>query len=313
MLNQICVLSLLAVGSVQEEPFRAVPESQVEAMALESVLKFANLERVRLLSNGPAYRVVDVGGEWIYKFPATDQAWQNLRRQADFLRKIQSLLHFPVPNYTLNASPPYAFQKKIEGLSLTGVIYRGLSPDRKSVLVKDLTQFLLSLHTAPTSWALKGKLSSWEPTSEWSTAVSQQARTLVSDRNLVGFLDYAAAEYLVRKKPRPTLVICHGDLRPANLFIDAFSGKLTGVIGFGASMVSTSALDFDQLLDIDLDLTERVMTEYCRILNIPIFYEEVKLHRVLRLFGDLVHAYKEENAELASSLLRQIYRLRDAL
>ena len=132
------------------------------------------------------------------------------------------------------------------------------------------------------------------------------------DQDLLGFFDYALGQYLARKKTNCKLVISHGHLE-VNLHVEGTTGKFLGVTGFDRAVLTTRALDFDVLFDIDEQLLQSVMTDYCRALRIPEFFEEVKLHRTLRLFAELVAASKREDAEAVAIVLKKIIHMKRIL
>ncbi len=312
MLSRACILSVLAVSCVYGGSFTPVPDEDLEVVALESAQNRLEGADIRLISNETSIRVVDVGGEWTYKFPASEEAWQALRREAQLLKLLQTSLLVTVPHYVLNETPPYAYYQPINGLTLTRTMYRGLSTRRKATLINDLTLFLLSMHTTPTTWVQSRGLPLWEPTSDWITALGKEIKVQINDEALTSFFDGVVAQYRSRNRTSCKLVISHGRLE-TNLHVEGTTGKLVGISGFDSAVLSTRTLDFDALFSIDEELARSVMVEYCRSLRIPEFFEELKLQRTLWLFADLVAAAKKEDSKAFAEILKKITHMMSVL
>ena len=100
----------------------------------------------RPIRDGWDFFVLEVNGEWMFRFPRRPKGIAQLKREAAFLEKASPHLPVSVPRYERicwDSEPPFGGYRKVTGLSLSD------APNIPTDVFADLGCFLSALHSLP--------------------------------------------------------------------------------------------------------------------------------------------------------------------
>lgn len=189
-------------------------------------------------------RVLDVNGEWIFRFPRRAQVEDWLRKEIGLLPELAPALPVAVPSFELVSDDPiFVGYRKVTGRPLA----RDASPD----VARDLARFLSALHAFPVERARAAGVAG--DRGAWAADYARQlGRFRANVFPLLTADERAVAselfdEFLDRLR-RATFetVLVHADLGPEHVLCE--DGRVTGVIDWGDARIGDPALDFAWVL-----------------------------------------------------------------
>ena len=213
--------------------------------------------------------VLEVGGEYIFRFPRFLEIKAGHEKEAALLPELARALPVAVPHfeYTWLGDPRSGFgfvaYRKLPGLPLDRELLR------RPAVIQDLARFLSALHAFPTDQALALKVP------ECSALAWRQAQrdfyAWVQER-LFPLLD-EGQRARARDTWEPFLddethfyfqpVLIHADLAPEHILCDPQAGGITGVIDWEDAALGDPALDFAGLLSLgELQAVRAVIGAY---------------------------------------------------
>jgi len=213
------------------------------------------VDRLVPVETGWDSAVVEVNGEWIFRFPRRPGVIDRLRAEAALLPELARRLPAPVPQFELVDLDEGGFvgYRKLAGESLA-------HGARSAGLGARLGEFLAALHAFPVDRARRLTGGDWEAEKR---ATVERFRTVVlplldgSERPRGEALLGAALAHPFE----PALV--HGDLGPEHLLHRG--EELTGVIDWSDARVADPAIDFAWLLyGTSPPFTEQLLRSYGR-------------------------------------------------
>ncbi len=204
---------------------------------------------------------LDIGGQFIAKFPESAEAEAALRREASLLALVAPKLTLPVPQMTLHEGPPvFSLHGKLHGDTLDREGYARLNDPARQALALDVARFFAELHAIPLETARAagaGDLEAWD-TRDATLAplwphLPEEMRDVARD---------AIADY--RRLPPDPLgdVYGHFDAHGWNMAFDHAAGRLAGIFDFADSGIGSPHREFVQLSLIDPDLAVRSIAAY---------------------------------------------------
>lgn len=191
-------------------------------------------------------RVVEVDGEWIFRFPRDAGAEEALRKEILLLPLLATALPVavPQPEYVVEGPRPFVGYRKVGGLPL-----RALAGDERALARagRDFGSFLTALHSFPLDRARSARVGGGA--SAWREDLVATVREL--ERRVLPLLPTAVAGRAIEMLRSfveddasfafdPALV--HYDLGPAHLFFEE-DGRLRGVIDWADTVVGDPAAD----------------------------------------------------------------------
>jgi len=190
--------------------------------------------------------VLEVNGEWIFRFPRFKISERNLRKEISLLPIISRHLSVAVPKYEYvwngNKAYPRYFggYKKIGGVALT---VGGFRLDWIRGLSDTISRFLKDLHSVrmPSEELASLQRYSVATWTENYRRTYRRVRRLVyplldSDtRQRAQVLWHEVLEGIEKADFEPVLI--HGDLTSRNILLDPVTGKITGILDWIDSMV----------------------------------------------------------------------------
>jgi aminoglycoside 2''-phosphotransferase len=217
---------------------------------------------VRDLTPVPAHDVTELGrgtdsvaylvdGEWVFRFPAVDNARRTLRRELSLLPRLGPALPLRTPAFEHVATRDdgellFVGYRVLPGVPLTPELLGTLGDDEQVAALASLAAFLQALHAFPVDVARAAGVAHERVSGGYHAGQRDLPRTLaahlpageVADLE-VEFAAYEA-EYAQSHVP-PALL--HSDLKPDHLLYDPAARRITGVLDWGD--VSLGDPDFD--------------------------------------------------------------------
>ena len=214
------------------------------AIIISTYLEFRGA-RVELLDEGWDFKVFEVDGRWLFRFPKREASVVKLNTERKLLSGLGEWVLLPVPNYEYfcesheSSIRPFAGYRKLPG---TGGDTSKMV-DRHRV-ARQLGVFLARLHTYPVDKAREaGVPEARDLVAHWRDKSREQLRRLNGLNVNLGLL----RRYLENDTPEsfrgsPSLV--HNDLWAEHVLIDTCSGGVSGVIDWGDALIGDPAIDF---------------------------------------------------------------------
>jgi aminoglycoside 2''-phosphotransferase len=100
------------------------------------------------IHHGDDFTIVEVNNAWMFRFPRSQEASLVLEIEKHFLAEFAPLSPVPVPEYQY-IGEGFVGYRKIEGLLLSPVRYKGLSEGSQKKVVDQISVFLSTLHSFP--------------------------------------------------------------------------------------------------------------------------------------------------------------------
>ena len=236
--------------------------------------------------------VLDIGGEYIFRFPRRPDVKLQMEKEACLLPKLAQALPVPIPQFEFvwleDPDPTACFvgYRKLPGQPLTPKAMT------TSQITRQLAGFLSKLHrfsSQPGACNLpagtsQGWRQSYQKFFDWIRSevfplLAEGARLAATDL-WQGFLNQEENFHF-----QPVLI--HADLVWEHILFDPGRGCLTGVIDWGEAVIGDPALDFAGLFDIaGRDATEQVLCEYDGPVD-QTFWQRIHFYRTILPFHSI--------------------------
>lgn len=228
------------------------------------------VRQARQILTGWENLVLEINGEYVFRFPKFKEAETRLKTEIRLLAKIRTRLSTPVPHYTFvwrggkRYRHYFGGYPKLRGVTLTK---RSLGADSLKTVSHEIFEFLKALHNAHIQ--LRGVPLPKYSKGEWLKSQKIQYRRIRKTvypllneitrgrselfwRDLI--TNFADADF------EPTLL--HGDLSIENLLFDPATWRITGVLDWGYAQVSDPALELAHLFLHKREVGEEVLKLY---------------------------------------------------
>ena len=273
---------------------------------------------VGFLDEGWDFRVFEVGGEWVFRFPKHEGSVAKLEielallPELNLLRKVTDSPSLCIPDYEYHGiSPgelgwPFGAYRKLPGIP-------GHAPeeiDRQSV-IRQLGSFLSWLHGYSIDSArLAGVPEMPDLVDYWHARSLTELETLSVDQvdtdEVRGFLeDYRPASFA------GPMCLTHNDLFVEHVLLHAGSGTVSAIIDWGDAVIGDPALDFAALYSwLGAGGVQRVLASYSRPIDDQILARARYLAacRALRDIAQGRDAARPDWAEVGFAGLRRALR-----
>lgn len=246
-------------------------DSRSMEKTIEKCFPGFRVRRSRRILSGWDNTVLEVNGEYVFRFPRFRESEKNLRKELRILPVLSKYLSTRVPKYEFvwkgNRGYPHWFAgyRRIDGIPVTIGAFR--KAWTKSLAV-ELGRFLNELHSLKIPRNRLKSVAHYTP-KEWvklHRLLHSRVKRIVYpllDRDTRRQTE-AFWKRLLRESREltfdPTLI--HGDLTDRNILIDPRRQKLTGIIDWSGPLFSDPAYDFAGLYEINPTLGEKTLEEY---------------------------------------------------
>lgn len=273
--------------------------------SIQKAVSAFQIRSFRPICDGWDFFVLEVNGEWMFRFPRRPEGIAQLKREACFLEKASPHLPVPVPRYEmvcLDREQPFGGYRKVAGFSLSEV------RDIPSDIPGDLGRFLSALHSLPPEMV---PLSDNMMPEDWVVLWRQRVR-LWEERllkKLSPSLAYRVRSWFCRllnmlDASSVPLTPVHGDLSADHILFQ--NRRLSGVIDWGDARVGDPALDFAALWYELGETFARKTARHDTGWQDETFWIRADLYRKLAPLHGLLHALKQGNRQLWESNIRRL-------
>jgi len=251
---------------------------------------------------------LEVGGEWIFKFPRSPEATERLRREVRLLALLRSRLSITVPDMVLHeADGPVSQHRKIPGEFLLTAGYDVLPAARRTVLADQLALMYAELHAIPRGEAEAAGARRLAP---WPDPAALQVRLAPRlPAHLQAFLERTLAGSAAPSMPPADEVFGYFDGHGWNMAFDHATGTLNGVFDFADSGFGTRVRDLSFTSWIHPALTRDIARRYSALTGIPVDPEDAVRHNSLLRLVELADGVPVPEEEILAMLESHIARL----
>ena len=219
---------------------------------------------VELLDEGWDFRVFEVDGRWLFRFPKREASVAKLNTEYKLLSGLEGWVSLPIPNYEYfcesseNSSRPFAGYRKLPGIggdTSKMVDHNGVA--------RQLGVFLSRLHTYPVDKAREaGVQEKLDLVAHLRDRSREQLRNLDGLNVNPGLL----RRYLENDAPvsfEGAASLVHNDLWAEHILVDNPSNGVSGIIDWGDTVIGDPAIDFACLYTwYGESLLENVLVHY---------------------------------------------------
>jgi len=270
--------------------------SEIEAC---TPLRVRNFRRIM---TGWEYAVLEVNGEYVFRFPRFRDSWKRLSKEVSLTTSLSGRLPVQVPTYEYtwpgDRSHPQRFAgyRKIMGVPCTDYNYRRSWLES---LGEDLGRFLTELHAlrlpqkvlsglkkhTPRTWAKNSR--------KFYGEIRRYAYPLLTDdvRARAKSVWTGLLSTFEAAKFNPSFI--HSDLTGGNIICDPMTGRLNGVIDWPDAQVADPALDFVGIFQVNRRLGESVLGRYG--LAKSGFMERIELYLKTIPYGEITWGVKQKS------------------
>ncbi|MFS8514083.1 MAG: aminoglycoside phosphotransferase family protein [Planifilum fulgidum] len=259
----------------------------------------------RPIRDGWDFFVLEVNGEWMFRFPRRPKGIAQLKREAAFLEKASPHLPVSVPRYERicwHSEPPFGGYRKVTGLSLSD------APNIPTDVFTDLGCFLSALHSLPPEGVFP---SDSVERADWVALWQRRVRLWEERvlRELDPFLESAVRGWFRRlleilDSSSVRLTPIHGDLSADHVLIRC--GRLSGVIDWGDACLGDPALDFAALWHELGETFAREVAKHGTGGREGTFWLRADLYRKLAPLHGLLHALEQGDGRLWEVNMRRL-------
>ncbi len=200
---------------------------------------------MELLDEGWDFQVFEVDQRWLFRFPKRESGVAKLNMERKLLSSLGEWVSLPVPNYEYFCESHESFSRPFGGYrKLPGVgVDTSKMVDRREV-ARQLGVFLARLHTYPVDKAREaGVPEARDLVAHWRGKSCEQLQGLDGLNVNLGLL----RRYLENETPVPfegAASLVHSDLWALHILVDSRSGRVSGIIDWGDTVIGDPAIDF---------------------------------------------------------------------
>jgi len=233
------------------------------------------IERMRVNDSGWDSRVLEVNGEYVFRFPRWESSVRSLRREVRLLPELAPLLGIAVPQYEFispgaangaSLEPAFAGYRMLGGSFLAPQLFRErVHGAAFTHCARQLGEFLGTLHSFPRERAETLGIEVAPPESFLPHLRELQRKaapllTVPCRKRVEGLVERAGALWQQCRYP---LVLAHNDLVPEHILFDEAAGAISGIVDFGDVMIDDPAGDFTTIYcEYGWDFGEAVLAHY---------------------------------------------------
>ena len=225
--------------------------ADVVASAIEKQFPELAPADVRPLGEGCDSVAFEVNGEWVFRFPKSEETAAQFAVEARLLPRIAPRLPLPVPVFLFEGKPSAEFPRVFCGYrKLPGDPVIRLPPSEVPFgsLAAPIAHFLTALHAVPIETTIEAGVPR-QPLGETLEELRADALAdLPRMRKVDATAPIEAWRTFLEAAPDPgqerRAVLLHNDFAAEHLLVDDASGTITGVIDWSDVAVGDPAFDF---------------------------------------------------------------------
>ncbi|SDL52582.1 phosphotransferase family protein [Paenibacillus jilunlii] len=226
-----------------------------------------NIRTVESLGEGYRNYAILVNGEWVFRFPKSQQGADELNKEMHLLPLLAGRVKVGIPKFVYRGTQedgrPFAGYRKVEGEILGEDGIASVSDYARERLAIQLGDFLNDLNACPVETAIQAGV----PVQQLANEI--HLLKAAAERQVFPHIEPSWREYLNRRfqayledsaYTRYIPALIHADLSPDHFLTDCHRSVLTGIIDFGDAAISDPDYDYLYLLeDCGAAFTRQVM------------------------------------------------------
>ncbi len=240
-----------------------------------------------------------VNDTYVFKFPKSEKANNNLQKELRVLRFLKGKLPLEIPQVIFSSNKssllPYLIigYKQIKGRILTPELYQSFTDMEKENLAKQIADFLRILHSLeiPCNFTdlednfIEGMMIDYED-------IKSSVFGRINDKSKNFAITYYSNAIHNPDFKNPRTALIHNDLSCNHILIDEIENKAIGIIDFGDAAVTDIDLDFVYLFE---DSEEEIghkfggkVLHYYKHENIPLLMKKITLIQQGEMFEKIL-------------------------
>ncbi len=221
-------------------------------------------KRATHVVEGWDHYVINLDNKWIFRFPRMAEYRKILVDEIPLLKYLSPRLNIRIPVYKfVSKDKTFAGYELIKGIQLSKEIFAKLPQKTKSVIARQIADFLTRLHRTPIAQAKKLKVPKRNKLAEYQELKRSMERLVyyrIPKAHKVLIEDFLLELKLCLKFPNWVLI--HNDLFPAHILLDENKKRINGIIDFADREIDDPALDFAELWVYGRDFVTAVYKLY---------------------------------------------------
>lgn len=230
-----------------------------------------SIQSVESLGEGFRNYAILVNGDWVFRFPKSQQGADELNKEIQLLPLLVGCVKVNIPQYVYigkrSDGNPFVGYRKVQGQILGEDGMAVFPDDAKDRLALQLAEFMNELSAFPVETAISAGVPVTNLKNKillLSEAVEDQVFPLL-DESLRDYLTLRFQSYMTHPVyTRYTPRLIHGDLSPDHFLtnLNSHQTPLTGIIDFGDAAISDPDYDYVYLLEDCGELFTRQVMAY---------------------------------------------------
>lgn len=262
------------------------------------------IKSINIIERGWDHLVADVNGDWIFRFPRTEESITNLEREKNLLEYLKKYITLPIPSYHYFGNEiAFVGYPKILGIHLTKQVYDNLNPDVRYNIAQTLASFFTQIHNAVnTEQALQwGYTNVIRPLDEIESTL---LGALPTEINIM--LQEAIAYAREGLSKEQDAVFVHQDVNGDNLAFNSVNGQIAGIFDFSDAGIAHYSLDFAEIFVVSEDLARLTADIYAKMNNVLNPLVGGAADYILRKATLMLESQKKHNLQDEMNLLKEL-------
>ncbi|HPL92983.1 MAG TPA: aminoglycoside phosphotransferase family protein [bacterium] len=260
----------------------------------------------KILKSGFDHDILLIDKKLIFRFPKSKEYTKLLADEISLLKYLNKKISVNIPQYEIiDKKYQFAAYPIISGKPLNPAYLKQLSSKEKSLLLKQISEFLSDLHKIPIKSLKKYHLAAkTDKTQMFFRQLKQQIFPKLTEKEQV-LLEKFKADWQKYVEPVTTVTLTHNDLSPDNIFWDSPQQKL-GIIDFSDRKITDPAHDFAPFLEFGENFVKTIYKNYqgkkdaTMLKRAFIYYQKIALDLLL-----LYHSKNDKNWKSAYRLFKK--------
>ncbi|MBU2567054.1 aminoglycoside phosphotransferase family protein [Patescibacteria group bacterium] len=224
-------------------------------------IQWKNLQHI---TSGWDFDVIILDNKIVFRFPKDEECLDNLKKEINLLKKIESKISAKIPHYIYIAKDKsFAGYNIVSGKNVSVSKYKNMTQAEKKLLQNKIADFLTSLHKTPSSILKNNKTRIVEPEQFFQRFHDNTIKYVFPKLNkkekeiVTNHLNELKSHLLDKLSP----VLVHGDIGEDHIFWNKTKKEL-GIIDFADHHIGDPAKDFSRLFKYGKKFVNKVYALY---------------------------------------------------
>ena len=221
-------------------------------------------KKYRVLTHGFDHIIIVLDEKIIFRFPKDKEYKAEFENEIQLLHYLKKKVNVGIPEYNyISKDKSIAGYDMVRGRELTASQFRRLSASEKDTIIKQLAEFISTLHATPKSIITKYNVRSENQEINYKNLVRDVKKILFPRLRKQDI--QAIKEYFSELKDalghKYSNALTHNDLTGAHILWDS-KNKQVNIIDFSDRAFGDPAIDFSGLFEYGTKFTEKVFKLY---------------------------------------------------